>query len=108
MKFANELASEAARVEESARPIDIVKPEITVAMISVAYKGVMVRQAIAADYEGQRSRWMDRGLQIISTLGGVATGISAGYLHAKWQVALFTVSAVLTALSAIYVITRQK
>ena len=107
-KFASDLAGEATRLEEIGRPIDVLKPEITAATISIAYKGVIQRQTVATDYGRRRARWADRGVQILATLGAVATGVCAGYLHAKWQVALFTVLAVLSGLSAIYVIMRQK
>jgi hypothetical protein len=107
-KFASDLASEATRVEQIGRPVDVMKPEITAATISVAYGGLLQQQTIAIDYQSRAAKWTDRGIQITAALGAGATGVCAGYLHARWQVALFTVLAVLSGVSVIYGIMRQK
>jgi hypothetical protein len=109
-KFATELASEASRVEESNRPPDVEGPEITAATISIAYRGIMQRQVIAAAYETQerRKNWKDRGMQIFATLSVAAASVFGSYLHAKWQVGVFAVLAVLAVLSTFYVIWGQK
>ena len=109
-QFATELASEASRVEESNRPADVDEPEITAAAISIAHRGIMQRQIIAAAYETQmrKKTWKDRGIEITATLGMAGAGAFANYLHAKWQVGLFTVLAVLAILSTVYIIGRQR
>jgi hypothetical protein len=109
-KFATELASEASRVEESNRPSDVQGPEITASTISIAYRGIMQRQVIAAVYEtqGRKKNWKDRGVQILATLTVAAASVFGTYLHAKWQVGMFVGLAVLAVLSTFYAIWGQK
>jgi hypothetical protein len=106
-KFAVDLANEATLVEEIGRATDAKKPEITATMLSMAHKAVMQRQATTASYSARGSKKTYRSIQIVAALSTAGAGVCAAYLHAKWQVALFTVLAVLAVLSTSYSIWRQ-
>jgi hypothetical protein len=106
-KLVIDLANEASRVMESSRQSDSDEPEITADTIRIAYSGVVRRQVLDVVYQKERQTWRDRGIAAVATLGMAGAGFMATYLHAKWQVGLFTTLVLLGSLSTLHVLWRK-
>jgi TIR domain len=102
-RFTRELVQEASRLEETDRRIGIEKPEVTANMVAKARESLDARDPPRVS---ARSNF-DFGIQVVSALTLSSAGVMGSYLHANWQVALFSALAMLAAISTAYTLWRK-
>jgi len=85
--FAQDLAKEAARLEQAERDRDATSPEVTATMVR---KALRKQRQITPDVpEAKTSPWI-YAVRLCAILLTAASGVSGSYLHATWQWVVFT------------------